>query len=93
MRAFVLWRASYAYAVVDLKKAETLSKESFAAAEAIDVPSDHDQCGPIGGSGDIKSWIQERVLSAMVGKGKIAEVEELVPQATEPCGIILLATW
>jgi len=93
MRAFVLWRASYAYAVVDLKKAETLSKESFTAAEAIDVPSDHDQCGPIGGSGDIKSWIQERVLSAMVGKGKIAEVEELVPQATEPCGIILLATW
>ncbi len=84
MRAFVLWRASYAYATVDPKKAESVSKESFTASEAIDVPSDRDQCGPIGGAGDIKSWIQERVLSEMVRKEKIAEVEELLPQATEP---------
>ena len=84
MRAFVLWRASYAYATVDAKKAESVSKESFTASQAIDDPADPDQCGPIGSAGDIKSWIQERVLSEMVRKGKIAEVEELLPQATEP---------
>lgn len=84
MRAFVLWRASYAYATVDSKKAESVSKDSFTASEAIEEPADRDQCGPIGGAGDIKSWIQERVLSAMVQKGKIAEAEGLLPQATEP---------
>src|SRR5579863_1733721 len=83
MRAFVLWRASYAYATVDSKKAESVSKESFTASESIDDPSDPDQCGPIGGAGDIKSWIQERVLSDMVRKGEIAEVEDLMPHATE----------
>src|SRR5204863_8614099 len=30
MRAFVLWRASYAYVPVDPKKAENLAKQSFA---------------------------------------------------------------
>jgi hypothetical protein len=84
MRAFVLWRASYAYAKVDAKKAESVSKESFTASEAIEDPADRDQCGPIGSAGDIKSWIQERVLSELVRKEKIAEVEELLPQATEP---------
>jgi hypothetical protein len=84
MRAFVLWRASYAYTTVDAKKAESVSKESFTASQAIDDPADPDQCGPIGSAGDIKSWIQERVLSEMVRKERIAEAEELLPQATEP---------
>jgi hypothetical protein len=84
MRAFVLWRASLAYATVDPKKEEGLAKDSFTASEAIEDPSDRDQCGPIGSAGDIKSWIQERVLSEMIKKEKIAEAEELLPQATEP---------
>jgi len=84
MRAFVLWRASLAYATVDPKREEGLAKDSFTASEAIEDPSDRDQCGPIGSAGDIKSWIQERVLSDMVRKEKIAAVEELLPQATEP---------
>src|SRR6266496_2528307 len=62
MRAFVLWRASYAYAVLDSKKAESLAKDSLLATEAIEDPPDNDQCGPIGSAGDIKSWIQEQVL-------------------------------
>ena len=84
MRAFVLWRASYAYTSVDAKKAESVSKESFVASQAINDPADPDQCGPIGSAGDIKSWIQERVLSEMVRKERIAEAEELLSQATEP---------
>ncbi len=84
MRAFVLWRASYAYVTLDSKKAESVAKDSFVASEAIEDPPDRDQCGPIGSAGDIKSWIQERVLSDMIRKEKIAEAEELLPQATEP---------
>ena len=84
MRAFVLWRASYAYKNIDTKKAEKLAADAFTATQAIDDPTDHDQCGPIGSVADIKSWIQERVLSDMIQKQKIAEAEELVPQATEP---------
>ena len=84
MRAFVLWRASYAYVPVDPKKAESLAKQSFTATEAIEDPPVKDQCGSIGSAGDIKSWIQERVLSEMVQKAKIAQAEELLPQAVEP---------
>ncbi len=84
MRAFVLWRASYAYVPIDPKKSESVAKDSFVASEAIEDPLDRDQCGPIGSAGDIKSWIQERVLSEMIKKEKIAEAEELLPRATEP---------
>src|SRR5439155_1414169 len=84
MRAFVLWRASNAYATVDPKKAESLTHESFVASQSIEDPSDRDQCGPLGSAGDIKSWIQQQVLSNMIRKEKIAEAEELLPQATEP---------
>jgi len=84
MRAFVLWRASYAYTALDPKKAESVSKESFTASEAIEDPPDHDQCGPIGSAGDIKSWIQERVVLDMIRNEKIAEAEELLPRATVP---------
>src|SRR5438552_2442266 len=55
MRAFVLWRASNAYATVDPKKAESLTHESFVASQSIEDPSDRDQCGPLGSAGDIKS--------------------------------------
>ena len=84
MRAFVLWRASYAYLPVDPKKAENLAKDSFTASQAIEDPADKDQCGSIGSAGDIKSWIQERVLSRMIEKDQIAKTEELLPQATAP---------
>src|SRR5213076_1723480 len=62
--------ASYAHVPVDPKKAESLTKDSFTATEAIEDPPDKDQCGQVGTAGDIKSWIQERVLSEMVQKGK-----------------------
>ncbi len=84
MRAFVLWRASYAYALIDPKKAESLAKDSFVATESIEDVAGDDQCGPIGGAGDIKAWIQERVLSEMIRKQKIAEAEDLLTQATNP---------
>src|SRR5438552_10110648 len=84
MRAFVLWRASYAYLPIDPKKAESLAKDSFTASQAIEDPADKDQCGSIGSAGDIKSWIQERVLSRMIEKDQIAKAEELLPQATVP---------
>ncbi|PYV46053.1 MAG: hypothetical protein DMG94_11275 [Acidobacteria bacterium] len=73
MRAFVLWLASYAHVPVDPKKAESLTKDSFTATEAIEDPPDKDQCGQVGTAGDIKSWIQE-----------ITQAEELLTQATEP---------
>src|SRR5438874_7292266 len=68
IRAFVLWRVSYAYSRLDPKKAERLAKDSFVAAQTIEDPPDHDQCGSIGGAGDIKSWIEERVLEEMIRK-------------------------
>jgi hypothetical protein len=84
MRAFVLWRASYAYAAVDAKKAQSLTKEAYLATQAIEEPADPDQCGQVGSAGDIKSWIQERILSEMITKERIPEVEELLPLAMEP---------
>ena len=84
MRAFVLWRASYAYAKVDPKKAERVAADAFTATQAIeDAPSD-DHCAAAGSAGDIKGWIQQSILSDMVTKEKLAEVEQLLPQATEP---------
>jgi hypothetical protein len=84
LRAFVLWRAAYAYAVVDAKKAQAVTKEAYVATQAIEDPSDSDQCGPIGSAGDIKSWIQGRIFNEMINKDRIQEVEEMLPQATEP---------
>ena len=71
MRAFVLWRASYAYVSVDPKKGERLTKDAFTATETIEEPADPNQCGNVGSAGDIKSWIQERVLSDMITKDHI----------------------
>lgn len=84
MRVVVLWRASYAYAPIDSKKAESVPRDSLVASESIEDAPNDDQCAPIGDAGDIKAWIQERMLSEMIHKEKTAEVEELLPQATEP---------
>jgi len=82
MRAFVLWRAAYAYTKIDARKAGSVTKESFTASEAIEDPADSNQCGPPGSAGDIKSWVQERVLTEMIRKEQISEAEELLPRAT-----------
>ena len=82
MRAFVLWRAAYAYRKIDAKKGDSVAKDSFTASEAIEDPTDSNQCGPPGSAGDIKSWVQERVLTEMIRKEKISEAEELLPNAT-----------
>jgi hypothetical protein len=82
MRAFALWRASYAYIQVDAKKAEQLTEDSFIASQSIS-DSSNEQCGPIGSAGDIKSWIQERILTEFIRKEKIATAERLLPTAAE----------
>jgi len=84
MRAFVLWRASYAYVPVDPKKAESLTLDAYLATQGIEDATDSDRCRASGSDGDIKSWIQERVLSEMIKKDRIAGVEGMLPQATEP---------
>src|SRR5258708_20203008 len=48
MRAFVLWRASYAYVPLDSTKAERGAKDSFVAPAAIEDPPARHQCCPIG---------------------------------------------
>jgi hypothetical protein len=53
MRAFALWRASYAYVPVDQKRADQLAEESFNASQAIEHPDD-DRCGVLGSAGDIQ---------------------------------------
>lgn len=82
MRAFVLWRAAYAFTKVDAKKGDSVAQDSFIASEAIEDPTDSNQCGAPGSAGDIKSWVQERVLTEMIRKEKIPEAEELLPSAT-----------
>jgi hypothetical protein len=78
MRAFALWRISYAYTMIDSKKAERLARDAFTAAVAIhDAP--FPRCGP---AGDIKSWIEEHILSGMIGKGKLTEAAALLSTAT-----------
>ena len=84
MRAFVLWRASYAYAKVDPKKAERIALDAFTATQAIEDAASDDHCAAAGTVGDIKGWIQQSILSDMVTKEEIAEVEQLLPQATDP---------
>ena len=84
MHAFVLWRASYVYRKLDPKQAEKVSGEAFTATQAIEPASDSDHCAATGSAGDIKSWIQKHVLSDMVHKDQVQEVEQLLPQATPP---------
>jgi len=84
MHAFVLWRASHAYTKLDPKQARTLSRKAFTATQAIEDASDKGHCAALGSSGDIKSWIQQRVLYEMVHKDQLQEVEQLLPQATAP---------
>ena len=82
MRAFALWRASYAYVPVDRKKSEQLAENSFSAAQAIEQ-RDEDRCGPIGSAGDIQTSIQEDVLRELIRKDKIPYVERLLPGAND----------
>jgi len=82
MHAFVLWRASYAYTAFDSKHAQKLSRNAFMATQAIENAPDNDSCAGPGSAGDIKSWIQQRVLYDMVQKDQVKEVEKLLPQAT-----------
>jgi hypothetical protein len=82
MRAFALWRASYAYVPVDPKKSEQLAENSFSAAQVIEQRDD-DQCGSLGSAGDIQSWIEERVLDEFIRKDMISDVERLLPEANE----------
>jgi hypothetical protein len=84
MHAFILWRASYAYTKLDPKQAKTLSRNAFTATQAIEDASNNDHCAALGSAGDIKSWIQQRVLYDMVHKDQLQEVEQLLPQATAP---------
>jgi hypothetical protein len=84
MRAFVLWRASYAYTKLDPKHAEKLSWNAFTATQVIEDASANDHCAALGSAGDIKSWIQQRVLSDMVHKDQLLDVEQLLPRATAP---------
>jgi tetratricopeptide (TPR) repeat protein len=84
MHAFVLWRASYAYTKLDPKRAEKLSRDAFTATQGIEDSSDNDHCAAPGSAGDLKSWIQQRVLYNMVHKNQLHEVEQLLPHATAP---------
>jgi hypothetical protein len=80
MRAFALWRASYAYVPVDQKRADQLAEESFNTSQAIEHRDD-DRCGSIGSAGDIQSWIQEHVLNELIRKDKVPDVERLLARA------------
>lgn len=91
MHAFVLWRSSYAYAKLEPKQADTLSRDAFIATQAIEDPSDNDYCASLGSSGDIKSLIQEGVLHGMLQKDHLQEVEQLLPHATVPVRSLVTA--
>ncbi|HJT68822.1 MAG TPA: hypothetical protein VJ731_01410 [Terriglobales bacterium] len=82
MRAFVLWRASHAYAAIDPKKVDTLDEEAFVASQAIDDPREDDHCRYPGSAGDIKGWIQQQVLYEKLRQDKVSDIERLLPQAT-----------
>src|SRR5581483_9819050 len=75
MHAFVLWRASTAYMKVDPKKAERLRLEAFTATQSIEPPASDDFCAPVGSAGDIKSWIQTRVLSELIQQNKAEQAQ------------------
>jgi hypothetical protein len=84
MHAFVLWGASNAYVKLDPKKAERLRLEAFTATQSIETSASDDTCAPVGSAGDIKSWIQTRVLSDLVRENKAEQAQELLPNATTP---------
>ncbi len=81
MHAFVLWEASYAYTKLDPKHAEKLSRDAFMATLSIEDPPKDDPSGRPCSAGDIKNWIQQRVLSDMVHRDRLKEVEQLLPPA------------
>ena len=83
MRAFVLWRASMAYAKVEPKKADSVALAAFTAAQGIEDAAADDNCHQSGSAGDIKGTVQQHVLSALIEKNEITEVEQLLPQADE----------
>lgn len=82
MRAFVLWRASYAYTKLDPKHAQKLSRDAFMASQGIEDAPENDHCAAPGSAGDIKGWIQQSVLYDMIHKDQLKEVEKVLPQAT-----------
>ena len=82
MHAFVLWRASYAYAKLDPKHAQKLSHDAFMATQTIEDAPESDRCGAPGTAGDIKSWIQRSVLYDMVHRDQLKGIKQLLPQAT-----------
>src|SRR5215467_9065483 len=82
MRAYVLWRASYGYAATDPEVSTKLAREAFAASRSIVEHGGRSTCGgPLGSDGDIKSWIQERVLLDMIHKDNVADVQARLPAA------------
>jgi hypothetical protein len=84
MRAFVLWRSSYAYSKVDPKLAQEIAVEAFTATQQMEDPLETDRCGALGTSGDIKSWIQRDVFEGMIRKDQVQMVEQLLPKGTYP---------
>jgi len=82
MHAFVLWRASYVHAKLDPKHAGKVSRDAFMATLTIEDPPESDRCGVPGSAGDIKGWIQLRLLYDMLHRDQLKEVEQLLPQAT-----------
>jgi hypothetical protein len=82
MRAYVLWRASYGYATTDPKIAAKISRDAFTASQDIQDPDSSSACGgPLGSAGDIKGWIQERVLLDMIHKDNVPDVQARLPYA------------
>jgi len=87
MRAYVLWRASYAYATTDPKMAAQLARDAFAASQSIEDPGSTSRCGgALGSDSDIKGWIQERVLLDLLQKGNVADVRARLPYAEATVG-------
>jgi hypothetical protein len=84
MHAFVLWRVAEAYEKNEPKKEEKLSIDAFTATSAMEDPPEQDRCVSLGSAGDIKTWIQERVLSELIHKDRVGKVRELLPQGTRP---------
>jgi len=74
-RAFLLWRLSQAYASLDPKRSASLVKESFLATTAIESLSGPPKCG------NIKPWLQWRILSGMIEAGSLSQAEGLLTGA------------
>jgi hypothetical protein len=83
MRAFVLWRASMAYAKIEPRRADSIALAAFTATQGIEDPAPDDNCHQSGSAGDIKGTVQQHVLSALIDKDRLEEVEQLLPLAGE----------